>query len=437
MRQLLHLLLLCVRMVTLLVSIILNPAAAAQLPDWVDAYQKGSLVNEDNYLGVGSADCKSERPENECLRLSKDRALEDLSYQLSVSITSQLEENLSQRGDYSQEQITSSLLVSTRKVLNGVTEKEKWTDLSESRHWVLLTIDKDSAQLQVQKQDFIKEIADRLENNQSEIKQGLEVLHRKIDENNKRTSKGMQNIEELLIKMNAKLDLKNTGTQTEYNPLVEKIQLIEQHWQSQEKTAKNQSARMDYLINQNQLLTQKLAQMFEMIKKDRYLPYLEDDVRTQLSSQDFKITITPEKGESAQYLEGETIRFFVKSNRDCYIKVIYSNSINPDNHDETRMNTLLFPNFYDRDNQIEANKSILIGRRDELTVEPPFGKDIITVVASTTQFEDMEKLLKEAAEQYHSYETRSIQGAVEARGIGVRRRSATVTDTSFIISRPK
>jgi hypothetical protein len=132
-------------------------------------------------------------------------------------------------------------------------------------------------------------------------------------------------------------------------------------------------------------------------------------------------------------MKGETIRFIVTANQECYIKVIYLSTIDDSNLNKTRINTLIFPNAHDQDNRIKAHHPTLIGRYDELEVQPPFGKDIITVVASTTQFNDLYDLIEESGEEYYSYKTDSIRGAIEARGIGDRKKA--VTDTCFIVSK--
>jgi hypothetical protein len=159
---------------------------------------------------------------------------------------------------------------------------------------------------------------------------------------------------------------------------------------------------------------------------------VEDDVTKQQANQLLKVTILPEKGQHAAYVEGETIRFIATANRDCYIKVIYLSTIDNGNNNKTRINTLIFPNAHDQNNRIKAHEPTLIGRYDELEVQPPFGKDIITVVASATQFDDIRSLIEESGGEYYSYKTNSIRGAVKARGVGVKKKA--VTDTCFIIS---
>ena len=129
-----------------------------------------------------------------------------------------------------------------------------------------------------------------------------------------------------------------------------------------------------------------------------------------------------------------------------HIKVIYLSSIGDDATGERRMNTLLFPNVHDRDNYIRAGEQMIIGKMGELVAQPPFGKDIVTVVASLTQFTDIDESLRRAAAsgKYYQSVTRNIRDAVRSRGIGVAPRSRLkkassggtfVSDTCFIITR--
>lgn len=399
-------------------------------PPWVEAFREGSLISPEAYFGVGMADFQSDSPDYECRRLSKDRALDELSYQLSVSITSLLKEKLSQKGDYSQEQVSSSLFVSTRKVLNGITVKEKWTDSGDRQYWVMLAIDKESAERQVKQQDFINEVVNRLEKKQAEINTGIKKLNTLLSDHDKRIDHRMHKMEDLLNRINKKITTAAQNPQVNYSAFMQKLEQVEKQWQKKPKD--DQSDRLNDVIRQNQILTERLSQIMGMIQQDQFLSLLADDVKNQQTNGNFKVTIVPEAGPGADYTEGDTIRFKVSSNRDGYIKVIYTSSIGNEGGDEKFMNTLLFPNHQERDNRIKADITKTIGDKNELIVQPPFGKDVVTVIVSSTQFKDLDHLLTESEEAYYSFETHSTRGAVTARGIGVREKA---TDTCFIITR--
>lgn len=164
--------------------------------------------------------------------------------------------------------------------------------------------------------------------------------------------------------------------------------------------------------------------------------------------------IKPDKGQGASYYSKEKIRFLVKASRGCYIKIIYLSSAVEGSGSRKKMNTLLFPNIHDKDNWIRAGETKTIGRYGELEVEPPFGKDVITVVASENQFTDLDETLRQAAGGYYSEVTANTRGAIRmrTRGIGVIKATADSTttgnlqpspqdgiasDTCFIVSHPR
>ena len=125
----------CLAICLIILSVFAAPfeSQAAFQPDWVQSHIDGSLKMEQQYYGAGFAGYKGEKPAYDTLRLAKDRALDDLSYQLSVSIKSKFEDRIIKKGDFEEEHITSSLFISTRKVLSGVQEKDKWTDIRSHR----------------------------------------------------------------------------------------------------------------------------------------------------------------------------------------------------------------------------------------------------------------------------------------------------------------
>ena len=416
-----------------LTSLFIPGMIFAQTPLWVEKFNQGNLTSDSAYFGIGSADYKGQVPDHDCQLLSKNRALDDLSYQLSVSITSELKDSLSQKGKYSNEQVSSSLFVSTRKVLSGIKVQGKWNNSEARRYWVMLSIDKDRAERQIQQQNFVNEVTQTLEKKQARIETGIKTLKSILKANTSKNDARMQNMQALLIRLNKKItNSSEKSPQTEYEGFFKRIQSIKAQWQKKEDLPQSQADKLDLLIRQNQYLTKKITQLSDSVHEDHFLAMVEDDVQKQDLNQALEVTITPERGAYATYVEGDIIRFVVTANRDCYIKVIYLSTIDRDHHNETRQNTLIFPNTHDKNNFIKAKQTMLIGRYDELEVQPPFGKDVVTVVASPTQFDDIRDLLQENGGEYYAYTTNSVRGAVKARGIGANKDA--VTDTCFIIS---
>ena len=163
-------------LVLVLLLIIPGVGHSSNSPQWLQAYQDGTLKLTNVYYGVGSSNFYGDSPDDDSRRRSKDRALDELCYQLSVSIKSEFKENMVQKGKYSDQEVASSLFVSTRKVFSGIREKHKWTDNQNNVYWVMVAIDRAEADRQVKQQDFVKEVVDRLENNQEEIATGLKKI---------------------------------------------------------------------------------------------------------------------------------------------------------------------------------------------------------------------------------------------------------------------
>ena len=166
-----------------------------------------------------------------------------------------------------------------------------------------------------------------------------------------------------------------------------------------------------------------------------------------------KVRIESKKGQGADYYNGEKIKFKIKATRDCYIKVIYLSCAGKGRKTQT-INTLLFPNVHDQNNRLKAGHAKIIGKLGELEVQPPFGKDVITVIASEKQFTDIKETLQKAKSGYYSEAVSSTRGAVNlrTRGVGVVQPAnlpvgnqyqgaiftdKIATDTCFIVSQPK
>lgn len=422
------------------------PAGRAEdSPTWLQAYQEGTLNLPGQYHGVGSAEFIGDKPDYESQRLSKDRALDELCYQLSVTIKSQLTEHLAQKGNFSEQEVASSLFVSTRKVLSGVQEKGKWTDLNHRQHWVMVIMDKAQAERQVRQQDFINEVADRIEKKQQEILDGIKAMTAVVNQQTKSYENRMKKLEGLATAIHAKVGAAGSQTQAQYATIQGDIHQFGQHLQKQEALLGSQDAKIEAVIRQNEALTGLMAKLADSIQRDQFLALAQDDVKNKNAQPQFDVRIAPLKGQGADYFEGERIQFKVTANRDCFVKVIYLSSIGEGQSSETRINTLLFPNVHDRSNRLQANKELVIGSQGELIVQPPFGKDIVTVVASPNQFGDIDELLAKADGVYYSEITGSSRSVLQlrSRGIGVAGqpnlaasagKAVFASDTCFIVS---
>jgi hypothetical protein len=261
-----------------------------------------------------------------------------------------------------------------------------------------------------------------------------------------------------LKEIDKKTDASGESTRKEYADIrtqIEQLEKVRKHHLSKiESTQQQQSQKIDELISQNKEFKYLLNRIAGSIKNDYFLALTDDDVKHGSENQSFKVRIEPEKGQGADYYNGEKIEFKVRATRDCYIKVIYLSSAGQGQSEERMINTLLFPNIHDKNNRLKAGEIKIIGKLGELEVHPPFGKDVITVIASKKQFTDIKETLQKAESGYYSESVSSTRGAVNlrTRGIGVvqpanlavgtqyQGTTATTqiaTDTCFIVSHTK
>jgi len=442
--------------IMLCIFLLFTPARAFAIkPAWLQAHLDGNLKLPGVYHGASFAPYKGKSPDYAATKLAKDRALDELCYRLSVSIKSQFENRIVAKGNYEEQQIASSLFVSTRKVLSGVEQKQKWMDSRRHRYWVLVAIDKKKADRQLEEQKFVNQVVDRLENRQEEILKGIEKISSLLNQNMLIYADRMQHFEKLLVVIDKKVSSAGAETKNEYALIHDQINVLEQNRQEQaqrmESAQQTQSQQIAGLIHQNKMLQDLLVQISGKIQKDYFLALTDDDVKRQESTTTLRVKIEPGKGQGADYFAGEKIRFRVQASRGCYIKVIYVTSIGESRGGEKRMNIMLFPNTHDTDNWLPAGENKIIGKHGELEIIPPFGKDVVTVVASEKQFTDIEGLLQQASGTYYSVVTRNTREAIRVRGLGVVQPATSeytgsvrpsesgmvATDTCFIVSHPK
>jgi|GEM_PF-1984624 len=79
------------------------------------------------------------------------------------------------------------------------------------------------------------------------------------------------------------------------------------------------------------------------------------------------------------YREDDTLRATVKTNLDCYIRLIYSDAAGHD--------IVIFPNYQDRNDKVRADTDYLVPTQFGIT--PPFGQERLHVFVSTEKFPDV------------------------------------------------
>ena len=421
-------------------------AQAAFRPQWLQHHIDGTLKLPGVYHGVSFAEYDGTSPDFNAMRLAKDRALDELCYHLSVSIQSSFKDSIIKQGDFEEQAITSSLFVSTRKVLSGVQERDNWSNPKKQRHWAILVIDKASADEQMKQQQFINEVVERLEHKQDEILKGIKQIATMLNQNMKVYQDRMQHLAQLMENLDTKMGAAESQTKQSYESIRQEILRVEKNSKAYEESVQGwqqqQSKKIDELMLQNAQLKKLMLQLSAQIKDDYFLALADDDVTKKSAHPDFRVEIKPDRGQGASYHHRDKIRFHLTATRDCYVKVIYLSSLGSGNTEARKMNTLLFPNAWDRNNRLTAGQTKIIGSMNELEIQAPFGKDVITVIASERQFSDLDQILRNADHGYFSEVTNNTHDAINlrTRGIGFSAKptadAAVTSDTCFVMSRP-
>ena len=102
------------------------------------------------------------------------------------------------------------------------------------------------------------------------------------------------------------------------------------------------------------------------------------------------IKVWTKKGNGGIYKKNEKMVVNFLSDKDCYIKIYHI--------DVNNKISLIFPNEYHSDNYIKANKTYIIPDEDykfDFILGAPYGTEFIKVIASTTQFKDIENAFLE------------------------------------------
>jgi hypothetical protein len=143
-------------------------------------------------------------------------------------------------------------------------------------------------------------------------------------------------------------------------------------------------------------------------------------------SKDFQIEVFTVDGKRA-YAEGETIAFRVRSAEECHIAVLC--------HQSDGTTVVLFPNRFASSSLIPANKSIDIPGTHksgfEIEIGPPFGSDVVEVIACTKPSELHRQFSQQAA-----VAEPDAPFQVLTRGMAVKGISKAVTTSSASADAP-
>lgn len=123
------------------------------------------------------------------------------------------------------------------------------------------------------------------------------------------------------------------------------------------------------------------------------------------------------RGDGGIYEDGEELEIFFFSSQDCYVKVYHI--------DVNQQISLIFPNEYSQDNFIRAKELIQIPDDRypfDFIQGAPYGREFIKVIASTTQFEDIEDPFAELG---------ALDSRIITRGLTVQQKEEVITERLF------
>lgn len=134
------------------------------------------------------------------------------------------------------------------------------------------------------------------------------------------------------------------------------------------------------------------------------------------------------------FQEGDTMRVFVRTNKDCYLRLVY--------RDVEEKNIVIFPNYRDREDRVRGGLTYLVPTIFKIL--PPLGNEMLKAFVSTEKFPDVAGedrgdglfVLKEAPEGFiGKYRSIGIFGEYAEKSISVRTqpRSASSDNTPPVI----
>jgi len=161
------------------------------------------------------------------------------------------------------------------------------------------------------------------------------------------------------------------------------------------------------LVSYPQKEKQKLLDKLDKIRDNI------QDIRKRVKNipNDFKVSIDTASGKKS-FIKGEKIVFSLTSERDCHIALFC--------HQTDGSTILLFPNTWSGNTKVFANKRVTVPGTSkpgfEIVVGPPYGTDLIQVIACT-QYSLLHKRLENMVEKEKPLGYRGISRGLFSRGI--------------------
>lgn len=164
----------------------------------------------------------------------------------------------------------------------------------------------------------------------------------------------------------------------------------------------------------DQAANKQLAGAIKPQNVEQSLANVQDVVAGRLAKvpKDFQVEIFPTDGKRA-YAEGETVSFRVRAAEECHIAVLC--------HQSDGTTVVLFPNRFASNTLIPANKPIDVPGTHksgfEIEIGPPFGSDVVEVIACSKPSELHKTLAQFASKAEEQQPFQTLTRGMAVKGI--------------------
>jgi len=148
----------------------------------------------------------------------------------------------------------------------------------------------------------------------------------------------------------------------------------------------------------------------------------------QVQASKLKVKLALDRGDGGVYRRGEKLYLFLKSNMDCYVKVLY--------HQVNGTNVVVFPNQYHPDARIQKDRLYQIPPDDnsfDLEVMEPFGVEMVKVVACTDPI-DMPAQAPALSTGLQAVKENLSTLLGHARGISLRKSETQYAESTAVVN---
>jgi len=128
-------------------------------------------------------------------------------------------------------------------------------------------------------------------------------------------------------------------------------------------------------------------QIKEQEQMAKFLKEFRDVFGRVIKNPNFSIEVFTDRGKNAVYKKGETFKVKFRTERDSFVYLFYTDAENNV--------TLLFPNKYNKNNFVKADREYSIPDESmnfKFTVREPFGTEVIKAVACLERVKELDEL---------------------------------------------